>query len=291
MGTVIDSHFLALTAIVTVCYQLVFFVITALLKFDKITDFAGSTNFVLLAVLTLILKGTWHFRQIALTLLVVVWGLRLGVFLLMRILQWGEDRRFDEMRSKLGKLAIFWTFQAVWVWTVSLPVTVVNASDKDPSLKAEDIIGWIMWSVGVAAEATADQQKLTFKNSPENRGKWCNVGLWKYSRHPNYFGEIFLWWGIFVASTPILEGAEWLVILGPIFLTLLLLFVSGIPLLEDSADKKFGNVAEFRFYKRTTSPLIPLPPIVYENLPLWFKATFLFEFPFYSRNLPQEGLH
>ncbi|XP_010274704.1 PREDICTED: uncharacterized protein LOC104609951 isoform X1 [Nelumbo nucifera] len=288
MGTVLDSHFLALTALVTVGYQFFFFVITALLKFDKVTDFAGSTNFIILSVLTLILKGSWHFRQVVLTLLVVIWGLRLGLFLLMRILQWGEDQRFDEMRSNLGKLAVFWIFQAVWVWTVSLPVTVVNASDRDPSLQAEDIIGWIIWSVGFTAEATSDQQKLSFKNSPNNRGKWCNIGLWRFSRHPNYFGEIFLWWGIFVASTPVLEGAEWLVILGPIFLTLLLFFVSGIPLLEESADKKYGNLAEYRMYKKTTSPLIPLPPAVYGSLPAWFKGTFLFEFPLYSRNLPQE---
>ncbi|XP_040997602.1 uncharacterized protein LOC121243541 isoform X1 [Juglans microcarpa x Juglans regia] len=291
MGTVIDSHFLGFTAIVTVVYQLFFFIVTALLRFDKVTDFAGSTNFIIIAILTLILKGSWNFRQVVLTLLVVIWGLRLALFLLMRILQWGEDRRFDEMRSNLGRLAIFWIFQAVWVWTVSLPVTVVNSSNRNPSLQAADIIGWIMWSVGFLVEATADQQKLVFKNSPENRGKWCNVGLWQYSRHPNYFGEILLWWGIFVASTPVLEGAEWLVILGPIFLTLLLLFVSGLPMLEESADKKFGNVGQYRLYKSTTSPLILLPPVVYGNLPSWFKTTFLFEFPFYSRSLPQEELN
>ncbi|CAA3020172.1 DUF1295 domain-containing [Olea europaea subsp. europaea] len=289
MGTVIDSHFLALTAIVTVGYQFFFFIITALLKFDKVTDFAGSTNFVLLALLTLIVKGSWHFRQVVLSLLVVVWGLRLGLFLLMRILQWGEDRRFDEMRTNFGKLAVFWIFQAVWVWTVSLPVTVVNASNKNPSIHAADIIGWIMWSLGILVEAAADQQKLAFKNSPDNRGKWCNVGVWKYSRHPNYFGEIFLWWGIFVASTPVLENAEWLVIFGPIFLTLLLLFLSGIPLLEESADKKYGGVAAYRDYKRTTSPLILLPPALYGKLPSWFKATFLFEYPLYSRTFPQES--
>ncbi|CAN1856379.1 hypothetical protein LINPERHAP1_LOCUS42063 [Linum perenne] len=290
MGTVLDSHFLALTAIVTVGYQLMFFIITALFKFDKVTDFAGSTNFIVIAVLTIILKGTWYFRQVVLTVLVVIWGLRLGVFLLMRILQWGEDRRFDEMRSNFGKLAVFWTFQAIWVWTVSLPVTVVNASDRDPGFEIRDIIGWIMWSIGTSFEATADQQKLTFKNSPDNRGKWCNVGVWKYTRHPNYFGEILLWWGIFVASAPVLKGAEWLVILGPIFLTLLLLFLSGLPLLEDSADKKYGNVAAYRMYKRRTSPLIPLPPSLYEKLPSWFKATFLFELPLYSRSLPPESL-
>ncbi|GFP87537.1 hypothetical protein PHJA_000897400 [Phtheirospermum japonicum] len=218
MARVLDSHFLALTAIVTVAYQFFFFVITALLR--------------------------------------------------------------------LGKLAIFWVFQAVWVWTVSLPVTVVNASNRDPSIRVEDIIGRVIWALGLFIKATADQQKLNFKNSPENRGKWCDVGVWKYSRHPNYFGEIFLWWGIFVAATPVLENAKWLVILGPIFLTLLLLFISGIPFLEESADKKYGNVSADRHYKSTTSPLILLPPGLYGNLPTWVKSVFLFEFPIYSRSLP-----
>nr|GMD52405.1 uncharacterized protein LOC109150249 isoform X1 [Ipomoea batatas] len=288
MGTVIDSHFLAITAIVTVVFQFIFFIVTALLKFDKVTDFAGSTNFVILAILTLALKGSWHFRQVILSVLVVIWGLRLGLFLLMRIMQWGEDRRFDGKRDQLGRLAIFWTFQAIWVWTVSLPVTVVNASDNQPSLQARDIIGWIMWVFGIIVEVTADQQKLAFKNSPENRGKWCDVGVWKYSRHPNYFGEIVLWWGIFVASTPVLKGAEWLVVFSPVFITLLLLFVSGLPLLEESADKKYGNLPEYLSYKRETSPLILVPPAVYGNLPQWFKTVFLFEFPLYNRNLPQE---
>ncbi|KAG8097922.1 hypothetical protein GUJ93_ZPchr0013g36953 [Zizania palustris] len=290
MGTVLDSHFLALTAIVTVAYQLLFFIITALLRFDKVTDFAGSTNFIIIAILTLALKGAWHFRQVVLTVFVVVWGLRLGLFLLMRILQWGEDKRFDDMRNNLGKLAVFWIFQAVWVWTVSLPVTIVNASDRNPLIEARDIIGWIMWLIGAGIEAVADQQKLTFKNSPSNRGKWCNVGLWSYSRHPNYFGEIFLWWGIFVASAPVLSGAEWLVIFGPIFLTLLLLFVSGIPLLESSADKRFGQTEEYRAYKNTTSPLIPLPPALYGSLPAWFKMGFLFELPLYNRGPQRDPL-
>lgn len=109
---------------------------------------------------------------------------------LFRILQWGEDRRFDQMRNNLPKLAVFWIFQAVWVWAVSLPVTVVNATDSNPFLQAVDLIGWLMWAVGFMIEGAADQQKLSFKKSPENRGKWCDAGLWKYTRHPNYFGEV-----------------------------------------------------------------------------------------------------
>ncbi|KAF9613236.1 hypothetical protein IFM89_006337 [Coptis chinensis] len=108
---------------------------------------------------------------------------------LLRILQWGEDKRLDKMRSNFGKLAVFWILQAVWVWTVSLPVTLVNASDNNPSIQVVDIVGWIMWVVGFTVQATADQQKLAFENSTDNRGRWCNVGLWKYFRHPNYCGE------------------------------------------------------------------------------------------------------
>jgi steroid 5-alpha reductase family enzyme len=206
----------------------------------------------------------------------------------MRILQWGEDRRFDDMRENIGKLVVFWIFQAVWVWTVSLPVTFVNASNGGRLFQPADVIGWTMWVAGFLIEATADQQKLSFKKCPENKGKWCDVGVWKYSRHPNYFGEMLLWWGLYVASLPVLKGLEYLVIIGPVFLTLLLLFVSGIPLLEESADKKYGNLGAYRHYKKTTSPLILLPRGVYGYLPIWCKSVFLFEFPLYSRNLPQE---
>ncbi|XP_039114211.1 uncharacterized protein LOC120249682 isoform X2 [Dioscorea cayenensis subsp. rotundata] len=206
-----------------------------------------------------------------------------------RILKWGEDRRLDKIRNNFGKLVFFWTFQAAWVWTVSLPLTIVNSSDKNPPVQALDVIGWIMWFIGITIEVIADHQKL-FKNSPKNNGKWCNVGIWKYSRHPNYFGEILLWWGVFVASTPVLNGVEWLVIIGPIFLKLLLLFISGIPLLEKPADKRYGASREYHAYKNTTSPLIPLPHALYGNLPAWFKAAFLFEFPMYTqRNLKDKS--
>lgn len=96
---------------------------------------------------------------------------------------------FWEVSRSHCQSTIKW-WQAVWVWTVSLPVTIVNASDQNPSVQASDIIGWIMWSIGFSLEATADQQKLVFKSSPGSRGKWCNVGVWKYTRHPNYFGEV-----------------------------------------------------------------------------------------------------
>ncbi|KAL3680351.1 hypothetical protein R1sor_023307 [Riccia sorocarpa] len=280
-----NTSYLAVTALVTAVYQLSFFVIAAGLKVDKFTDFAGTTNFVVIAFLTLILQGTYHYRQLVLTTFVILWGLRLGLFLLFRILKWGEDKRFDDRRDDLIRFAVFWFLQGVWVWTVTLPVTVLNGSRKNPDFGLRDYIGWIMWAVGMVIEAVADQSKLNFKSAPENNGRWCDAGLWSWSRHPNYFGEMLLWWGVFVAATPVLSGGQWAVIASPLLLCALLLFVSGIPILESSADKRHRANPEYVRYKKTTSPLIPLPPALYGSLPSWFKKTFLFEFPFYSRRL------
>ncbi|XP_024545862.1 uncharacterized protein LOC9660991 [Selaginella moellendorffii] len=285
MANAIDPNFLALTAIITILYQGLFFAIAATFKFDKVTDFAGSTNFVLLAFLTAVINGTWFTRQIVLTLLVFVWGTRLAAFLLIRILKWGEDRRFDDKRNNLGAFAIFWIMQAAWVWTVSLPVTIANASDMDPPLEARDAIGWFLWICGIVIEMTSDYQKLKFKEDMDNRDKWCDIGFWSVSRHPNYFGEMLLWWGIFAAASPVFRGGQWAAIFGPLFLMAILLFLSGLPLLEASADKKYGSNPAYRMYKETTSPLIPFPPTKYAQLPPWVKKTFFFEFPIYSKHL------
>eukprot|EP00252_Welwitschia_mirabilis_P002255 TRINITY_DN1216_c0_g1_i3.p1 TRINITY_DN1216_c0_g1~~TRINITY_DN1216_c0_g1_i3.p1 ORF type:complete len:192 (+),score=21.61 TRINITY_DN1216_c0_g1_i3:458-1033(+) len=183
------------------------------------------------------------------------------------------------------KVIVFWIVQGIWVWMVSLPVILANASNKDAELQLLDIIGWSLWLIGFLIEVISDQQKLKFKNDPTKNARWCNIGLWKFSRHPNYFGEILLWWGVFLASLPVLGHLKWLAVCSPIFTMYLLLFVSGMPILERSADKRFGNSAEYREYKRHTSPLVLLPPALYGKLPQWLKQIFLFEWPLYSRDL------
>ena len=178
-----------------------FFLIAATFRIDKVTDFAGGSNFFILALVTYLVSGEFEVRQTVLSSFAMAWGLRLGFFLLYRIFLWGEDRRFDDKRNSLLKTAIFWTIQAIWVWSVSLPVTVGNASqDTDTDINFEDIIGWAMFGVGLLIEVVADFQKLFFKQKPKSKDKWCNVGLWAFSRHPNYFGELLLWWGIFVSA-------------------------------------------------------------------------------------------
>jgi steroid 5-alpha reductase family enzyme len=122
------------------------------------------------------------------------------------------------------------------------------------------IVGALLWLTGLVIEAVADAQKSRFRGKDENRGRFVSTGLWHYSRHPNYFGEILLWWGVFFYAVPFLDGAAFAVVIGPIFITLLLLFISGIPLLERSAEEKYGHDPAYRDYKRRTSILIPLPP-------------------------------
>jgi len=279
-----DPDNLAICAIVTVGMQFTFFLVACTFKFDKVTDFAGGTNFVVLAILTFLLAETFHWRQIALTSCIILWGLRLSGYLLYRIIKIGEDDRFDDKRSNPLRFAVFWVFQAVWVFTVSLPVIFVNAPASDNiDYTPMDIIGFSVFGMGLICETISDQQKFNFRNDPDNKGKWCAVGLWKYSRHPNYFGEISVWLGVWLVSTSIATTYQWTGALSPAFTASILLFLSGIPLLEQKSDARHGNKEEYIEYKKATSPLIPLPTSLYYILPGCFKCCFLCEFPIYNK--------
>ena len=182
-------------------------------------------------------------RQILLTVLVTLWGLRLSGYLLTRILVVGVDKRFDGIRENPVKFLVFWIIQMVWVYILGLPVVFVNsplAPLKD--FGAAEIVGAIVFAGGLLLEAVSDHIKFTFKlrNKGAKNG-WCEVGPWRLSRHPNYFGEICLWWGAFIVSASILEGAKWITVITPLAVTCIILFVSGIPMLERSNDKKYGQ--------------------------------------------------
>jgi steroid 5-alpha reductase family enzyme len=164
------------------------------------------------------------------------------------------------MREQPLRFARFWLLQAITVAVVMLPVSYLLDQDQPSGLGVWSIAGAAVWLVGLLIEAVADAQKAAFRAKEENRGRFVASGLWRYSRHPNYFGEMLVWWGLFVYTVPVLHGAAFAVVIGPVFITLLLLFVSGIPPLERSADQKYGSDAAYRDYKRRTSILVPLPP-------------------------------
>ena len=247
-----DEHFILISLLLTVCMQMSFFAIAYMLQIDKVTDFAGTSNFLVLAVFTLWLGGDFSFPKILASLMVILWSLRLGVYLTYRIMVWGEDNRFDELRTKFWSFLGFWTYQILWVFLTSLPVIYFNSLDSPSELNTIAIIGAAMFGIGFIVEAWADYTKFNHKLHGE---KWCTAGLWKYSRHPNYFGNILLWFGIFIFCFSY-DVPLWTII-GPLWTTFLLVFVSGLPFLEASADKKYGEDKEYLRYKNETSILIP----------------------------------
>ncbi|EKD18077.1 uncharacterized protein L3040_007742 [Drepanopeziza brunnea f. sp. 'multigermtubi'] len=299
---VLDNYYLAITLLITVGYQLFFFAIAFSLKFDKLTDFAGGTNFVILAIITLIFSGhhdTLNARQIVCSIFIMLWGARLSGFLLFRILKTGKDDRFDDKRDKFFPFLGFWIFQMLWVWTVSLPVTILNS----PNVKAyaqpsfgtgRDIAGVILFGIGLIMESVSDVQKYLFKARQSDKSAICDKGFFNWTRHPNYFGEIIIQFGIFmIAVSPAANGyvhggaykALYASILGPFFLTILLMFVSGLTLQERPGAKKRyekdNHWDEYSRYLNRTSILIPFPPMLYEKLPTIIKRTVLLEFPIY----------
>ncbi|CAF3932747.1 unnamed protein product, partial [Rotaria sp. Silwood2] len=182
----------------------------------------------------------------------------LGAFLFYRILKAGKDSRFDRMRNSPSKLFTAWMLQGLWVIITLLPTLYLNRKHFDKPLTKIDYIGWSMWLFGFLFEVIADKQKMTFKNNLNNKENFISTGLWKYSRHPNYFGEICSWLGLYISSSHMLVGYEKFIgILSPIFVTCLLSFVSGIPILERQAMKLFGTNPAYHTYRNRTPILIP----------------------------------
>lgn len=255
-----DPYSVVATLIASFAIQAVFFAFAASFKTDKVTDLSYCLSFALLSVLLVLGNGAFRPVQLAAAAAVLIWAARLGAYLLSRILKVGKDARFDDKRGDFLKFLGFWVLQAIAVWAIMLPVAALLSLPSPSPFGAISIVGASLWAVGFAIEAAADAQKYAFRDRPENKGRWIDSGLWKYSRHPNYFGEVALWWGLFLLALPSLPASALFAAAGPVFITLLLLFVSGVPLLEKSADEKYGHDPRYQAYKRRTSIFVPLPP-------------------------------
>lgn len=233
--------------------NLLMFLPAYLFKTDKLTDISYALTFVTLGGAAYLINPS--IPGLVLSLMVLLWAIRLGTYLLIRIHKMGRDTRFDEMRSKFLNFLGFWLLQGFTVWVVMLPVLIFSGEMQWSSWS---FIGMTIWGLGLWIETRADQQKFRFKCDPKNKGKWIDEGLWAHSRHPNYLGEILHWLGVYLTVVPGLVGLEQLLgALSPIYIASLLLFVSGVPLLEKSAEKKWGKDPEYKKYKKRTGVLLP----------------------------------
>jgi steroid 5-alpha reductase family enzyme len=198
-------------------------------------------------------------RTILLAVLVVIWAARLSSFLFRRIHKAGKDVRFDEMKPSFFRFLNAWTLQGLWVaFTLSAALAAITTTTRKP-LGLFAAIGFLVWVFGFAIEVVADAQKSRFRAVPQNKGRFIHTGLWARSRHPNYFGEIVLWIGVAIIALPILRGWQWVTLISPVFVTVLLTRISGVPMLEKRADEKWGGQEDYEAYKERTPVLIPRP--------------------------------
>jgi steroid 5-alpha reductase family enzyme len=197
-------------------------------------------------------------RELIVSLLVVIWSLRLSFFLYLRIHRTGKDGRFDQLKTSPIRFLVPWTLQGLWVFLTMIVVIVINSqADSAPALGIWDGIGLSIWILGFGIETIADNQKKAFNTEPNNQGKWIESGLWSYSRHPNYLGEILLWTGIAFFGISCFTGLERVAWISPIFIYLLLTKVSGTPILDKRALEKWGDDPEYQKYRDNTPALIP----------------------------------
>jgi len=247
---------LLIALLIALGINILMFIPAFIWKTDKLTDISYAVTFALLGIISIAIGGI-TIPSIILVVAILLWSIRLGSYLLIRIHKMGRDKRFDEMRKSFWRFGRFWVLQGLTVWVVLLP-SIIFLGKSPTELSWCSYIGLIIWACGLAIEAIADIEKFRFINNPDNKGKWIDSGIWKYSRHPNYFGEITLWFGLYFFVLSNLTAVEALIgIIGPLYIALLILFVSGVPLLEKGADKKWGDNPEYIKYKKRTSVLIP----------------------------------
>ena len=240
--------------------QWLVFVPSFVRKTERFFDITGSLTYISVAAVAVGSSRPVDGRSILLLGLIVVWAVRLGTFLLQRVLRAGKDERFDEIKRSFPRLLLTWTLQGLWVSLTLAAALAAITADVRQTLGVPAFVGLALWSFGFGIEALADAQKRRFRSDPANNGLFIQRGLWSWSRHPNYFGEILLWTGIAVIAAPVLRGWQWATMISPVFVALLLTRISGIPMLEKRADEKWGGQEDYESYKRNTSVLIPRPP-------------------------------
>jgi steroid 5-alpha reductase family enzyme len=224
---------------------------------EKFYDLTGALTYISITVFLVLASPGVDARGLVLAVMVVLWAVRLGSFLFLRISKHGKDDRFDELKPDFFRFLNTWTIQGLWVVLTAALAWVAITSDRKVGLDWFFWVGLLVWAAGITVETVADVQKARFKAEPANKGRFINTGLWSRSRHPNYFGEITLWVGVAIIALPVLQGWQWAALVSPVFVALLLIKGSGVPPLEAKADKKWGSQADYEAYKQNTPVLVP----------------------------------
>lgn len=246
----------ALCALAAFALQWLAFIPAYLLQTEKFYDLTGSLTFICLVTLAWLLGGDSDNRSALLAGCVLVWALRLGSFLFCRILNDGGDTRFDRIKPVASRFFFTWTLQGLWVLTTLACALAAMTAPERVELRWFDLFGFGVFVTGFAIEVVADRQKRRHR-AQHGPDQFIASGLWRHSRHPNYFGEITLWCGIALLAVPTLSGWQWVTLVSPVFVTVLLTRISGIPLLERKADQRWAEDQEYLAYKKTTPVLLP----------------------------------
>ena len=233
------------------------FIPSYLLQTEHYFDLTGALSYISAITLAAYLHPLLDLRGLIICVLISIWAVRLGSFLFMRIKRAGQDRRFIESKTRFWQFLYIWTMGGAWVFiTMAAGLAAVTSMTQRP-LGIFAIAGVFLWFVGFSIEVVADRQKTKFRQLPGNADHFITSGLWAYSRHPNYFGEILLWLGITVIALPTLVGWQYVTLISPIFVALLLIKVSGVRLLEADGKDRWGSDPNYQYYVNNTPVLVP----------------------------------
>ena len=250
------SLFLLCTIIIFIL-QWIVFIPSYLLSTEHFFDLTGSITFITVSILAFLMNDFKNLRQWIVLILILIWALRLGSFLFLRIRKAGEDSRFTTIKKDFSVFFLTWNLQGLWVLFTLFGALTILTSNNNSNFGILDIIGILIWIIGFVIEVVSDRQKSEFKNNKSNAGQFIQSGLWKYSRHPNYFGEILIWTGMAVIGVTIYSGLGWLGLISPFFVFVILNYISGVRLLEKQANERWGSNNAYQSYKQKTPVLFP----------------------------------
>jgi steroid 5-alpha reductase family enzyme len=244
-------------AIIIFLIQWLAFIPSFIFQTEKFYDLTGSITYLTAVIIGILTVDQLDLRSIIIASLIGIWALRLGSFLFVRVFQDGGDGRFDKIKPSFSRFLLTWTLQGLWVFLTAVCALTALSNSSKVELGIIGIIGIAIWALGFAIEVISDAQKRRFRANPDKATPFITSGLWAYSRHPNYFGEVVLWVGIAIASLSTLSGLQYITLISPIFVYLLLTKVSGIPLLEQRADARWSDNQDYIKYRDSTPVLFP----------------------------------